>query len=161
MATRNLPRRLHAGYTRQAVNNWYRDNKFPASSYVLITVDVRHGRDSHPRQRIRHALAKETPMSNGTVWTPLMEKRLEKLVEQRHAVQDDSRDCCPAEFSVHAHQKLLYRKGQTIGVATQDCPKEATMPTKKKAKKPAKRGKKKAPAKPKKKKRKPASPGAT
>lgn len=27
---------LRAGYTRQAVNNWYRDNKFPASSYVLI-----------------------------------------------------------------------------------------------------------------------------
>ena len=28
---------LRAGYTRQAVNNWHRDNKFPASSYVLIT----------------------------------------------------------------------------------------------------------------------------
>ena len=27
---------LNAGYTRQAVNNWYRDNKFPASSYVII-----------------------------------------------------------------------------------------------------------------------------
>ena len=23
---------LRAGYTRQAVNNWYRDNKFPANS---------------------------------------------------------------------------------------------------------------------------------
>lgn len=29
---------LRAGYTRQAVNNWHRDNKFPASSYVLITM---------------------------------------------------------------------------------------------------------------------------
>ena len=28
---------LRAGYTRQAVNNWYRDNKFPANSFVLIT----------------------------------------------------------------------------------------------------------------------------
>lgn len=28
---------LRAGITRQAVNNWYRDDKFPANSYVLIT----------------------------------------------------------------------------------------------------------------------------
>ena len=28
---------LRAGYTRQAVNNWYRDNIFPANSFVLIT----------------------------------------------------------------------------------------------------------------------------
>ena len=27
---------LRAGYTRQAVNNWYRDNRFPASSHDLI-----------------------------------------------------------------------------------------------------------------------------
>lgn len=28
---------LRAGISRQAVNNWYRDDIFPANSYVLIT----------------------------------------------------------------------------------------------------------------------------
>lgn len=31
---------LRAGYTRQAVNNWWRDDKFPANAYVVVTITL-------------------------------------------------------------------------------------------------------------------------
>ena len=148
---------LRAGYTRQAVNNWYRDNKFPASSYVLIIGACDLAGVYVPNSVFAMRLTKETPMSNGTVWTPLMEKRLEKLIDDGVPYKVIA-ETMSAEFSVPLTKNSCIGKGRRLGVSLRIAPRKRQCQAKKKRRRPAKRGKKKAPAKPRKKKRKPAAP---